>query len=562
MTGQLLMAISIIFGAFLLESEALGNAFLHRNHGKEFTKICNQNDSIRRVLAKVSNHKNCRQIYLSVRKRNSLILSHVKSKDISWLSSFTKLKSLTIRNSKIEQLKIPATLKNLEYLNLSGGSIKEIEIPTNILKIKSIDLSENKIEILPKLDHLTNLRSLNLNNNKIKDISGLGVVKSLMALDLSYNQIIFATGLRHLVNLTHLNLSYNKIGNLKFLSDINRLRSLYFSHNQIEDIKPLSKSISIQRLDLSGNHIKKIKSIHFMKNLKFLNLSDNEIDNIRFLSGLSRLNRVDLSQNNVEDIRILSTIDSLTYLNLSNNNIKFASSLKNIRRLQYVDLRENPLNDLRNLKRHLYRIKEVIVDRPENKINKKPKPEAINSEILYDNSNQTINSAGNKFVFYLKILISFAIIIFLIVFWSLWLIFEKFKFEGWKALIPGYNLYIITIIAKKPTWWCWIWITSFLLIFFDPSLIKWPLVAGLVSLAIFLYSIASFVLQYLAVDKIRQRFKKHWLYSPGLILVPFVFFPILALSNIPRKRRPKRKKRKIIKSSGSEKNKSVEEPKE
>ncbi|MCC3145295.1 DUF5684 domain-containing protein [Halanaerobium sp. Z-7514] len=35
----------------------------------------------------------------------------------------------------------------------------------------------------------------------------------------------------------------------------------------------------------------------------------------------------------------------------------------------------------------------------------------------------------------------------------LWLLFIEAGEKGWKSLIPIYNIYIISKIADKPTWW-------------------------------------------------------------------------------------------------------------
>ena len=37
---------------------------------------------------------------------------------------------------------------------------------------------------------------------------------------------------------------------------------------------------------------------------------------------------------------------------------------------------------------------------------------------------------------------------------GMWKVFEKAGMEGWKGIIPIYNVYLmITEIAKKPAWW-------------------------------------------------------------------------------------------------------------
>lgn len=45
-----------------------------------------------------------------------------------------------------------------------------------------------------------------------------------------------------------------------------------------------------------------------------------------------------------------------------------------------------------------------------------------------------------------------AIIIWLIGVLSLWQVFYKAGYEGWKSIIPVYNIYILTKIAAQPIW--------------------------------------------------------------------------------------------------------------
>jgi len=47
---------------------------------------------------------------------------------------------------------------------------------------------------------------------------------------------------------------------------------------------------------------------------------------------------------------------------------------------------------------------------------------------------------------------SVGIIIFLIYVLSLWQVFYKAGYEGWKSIIPIYNVYILTKIANQPVW--------------------------------------------------------------------------------------------------------------
>ena len=90
-------------------------------------------------------------------------------------------------------------------------------------------------------------------------------------------------------------------------------------------------------------------------------------------------------------------------------------------------------------------------------------------------------------------------IIFILLSFSWWKIFSRSNQSGWKVLIPIFNLFILTKILKKPIWW----IVIYAII---------PIGHIIISL------------------QIAKLFEKKILFAIGLILLPFIFYPVLALS--------------------------------
>ena len=83
---------------------------------------------------------------------------------------------------------------------------------------------------------------------------------------------------------------------------------------------------------------------------------------------------------------------------------------------------------------------------------------------------------------------------------SIWRVYEKAGQPGWASIIPIYNLYILMKIAGKPGWW--------LLLCFIP-----------------LVNIIVLILVYVALA---ENFAKGPGFALGLLLLGFIFFPILA----------------------------------
>jgi ABC-type sulfate transport system permease subunit len=83
---------------------------------------------------------------------------------------------------------------------------------------------------------------------------------------------------------------------------------------------------------------------------------------------------------------------------------------------------------------------------------------------------------------------------------SLWKIFTKANQPGWAAIIPIYNIYVLTQIVGRPAWW--------IVLFIIPCV---NIVVGIM----------------LALD-LAKSFGKDIGFAVGMILLPFIFYPVLA----------------------------------
>ncbi len=110
-------------------------------------------------------------------------------------------------------------------------------------------------------------------------------------------------------------------------------------------------------------------------------------------------------------------------------------------------------------------------------------------------------SEGSTVIFGTTALVLLLIVALMII--SLWKIFEKAGLAGWKSIVPLYNTYCLVIVAKLP-WWCF-------LLFFVPIL-NWLII-------VYVYY------------KLSLSFGKSGFYTVGLLLLPIIFFPILAFGD-------------------------------
>ena len=86
---------------------------------------------------------------------------------------------------------------------------------------------------------------------------------------------------------------------------------------------------------------------------------------------------------------------------------------------------------------------------------------------------------------------------------AMWKIFVKAGKPGWAAIVPIYNLIVLLEIAGRPLWW-------FLL-----------MLIPLVNLVMFII---------VAVD-VARKFGKGIGFAIGMLILPFIFYPMLAWGN-------------------------------
>ena len=86
---------------------------------------------------------------------------------------------------------------------------------------------------------------------------------------------------------------------------------------------------------------------------------------------------------------------------------------------------------------------------------------------------------------------------------SMWKIYVKANEPGWAAIVPIYNIVVLLKIVGKPIWW--------IVLFIIP-----------------LVSLVAAVLIYVSFAK---SFGKSTGFAIGMLLLPFIFIPMLAFSD-------------------------------
>ncbi|MDP9362343.1 MAG: DUF5684 domain-containing protein [Acidobacteriota bacterium] len=95
------------------------------------------------------------------------------------------------------------------------------------------------------------------------------------------------------------------------------------------------------------------------------------------------------------------------------------------------------------------------------------------------------------------------LLIVLLIVISMWKIFVKAGKPGWAAIIPIYNLIVLLEIAGKPIWWFILLLIPFV-----------NVIVGIIMLV-----------------AVARNFGKGVGFAIGMVLLPFIFYPILAFGD-------------------------------
>lgn len=138
-----------------------------------------------------------------------------------------KIKQLTFRGVKMDDLEFLSDLNNLEELNLLFGSYKSLNSVAKLKQLKSIEFSRvrqipnfdflnslenlesiefegmSKMEKMPNLSKLTRLKKIHINNNlRLQDIKSIEKITNLKLIQLSFAENSKAAERKNLIDQT------------------------------------------------------------------------------------------------------------------------------------------------------------------------------------------------------------------------------------------------------------------------------------------------------------------------------------------------------------------------
>ena len=253
----------------------------------------------------------------------SLTLQNYHGGEFGFLAGMTQLATLDLSRSSVSSLALEfiGTLQSIRNLNLESCGITDITSLGTLSSLESLNLNGNKVATIAPLANCTALHKLSLSSNGITDIAAFSSLKSLQELDLSYNTPTTLAPLAQCPNLQVLNLSNCELLDISVLKNCPELTHLTASHNTLTGISGLEACTKLQEVDLSYNKLVSIDELGAIDSITIVNINENDVVSLPPFTENSKLQRFYADHNFLEDVSGLASLPDLNYVTLDYNNI-------------------------------------------------------------------------------------------------------------------------------------------------------------------------------------------------------------------------------------------------
>ena len=268
--------------------------------------------------------------------------------DISDLTRFAGLKTLTIQNATGLDLSVLPQLTTLQTLDLSGTTLptSTLDAIGTLPELKKLVLQSCAVTAINPLVGLSNLEYLDLTNNSVSDLTAITALEHLKDLYLTNNPVKSITYLNSCLELERLHIENCGVSRLSSLAGNTSLQELYASNNEISDISVLSDCVSLSVLDISDNQVKDVSVIANLPELTYFLASHNQIESLpAFDTATCKLVRINVNNNQLTDLSPLKGLPALNYIFADYNQISDISGLEDCPLLTQLNLFDNPVNE-------------------------------------------------------------------------------------------------------------------------------------------------------------------------------------------------------------------------
>ncbi len=268
--------------------------------------------------------------------------------DLSDLTRFSGLQSLTIQNATGMDFSVLSQLTTLKTLDLSGSTLPSsvLEQIGTLPELQKLVLQSCAVTSINTFVGLSNLTYLDLTNNSVSDLTAITALTGLTDLYLTNNPIKSITYLNSCLALERLHIENCGVSRLSSLAGNTALQELYASGNDITDISVLSDCVSLSVIDVSDNQISDVSVLAQLPELTYFLASGNQIKELpAFDVATCKLVRINVNNNQLTDLSPLKGLANLNYIFADYNQISDISGLEDCPLLTQLDLWDNPVKE-------------------------------------------------------------------------------------------------------------------------------------------------------------------------------------------------------------------------
>ena len=264
------------------------------------------------------------------------------------LAHFSYLERLTIPARTLDSLEIIASLRRLQYLDMSGCRFPADALSTlvGLPDLAQLILSDCNLSTIAPLTGAPRLQVLDLSKNAIRNLEPLSDISTLTELHLQHNALTALDALAPLSNLKQLDASFNSLTTIRPLASCGSLTILNVSNNQLTDAEGTSAMPLLEELYLDYNGLTSVETLGGCTNLTKLSISNNRVADLAPLSGLSQLSVFDFSYNSATALPSWPAGSAIRILDGSYNQISSIDSLKDMPNICYIYMDYNALTNI------------------------------------------------------------------------------------------------------------------------------------------------------------------------------------------------------------------------
>jgi Leucine-rich repeat (LRR) protein len=307
--------------------------------------------------------------------REVLTFHDLELGDATFLSAFTRVRTLNLKYSRIKDLTPLSTLLTIQDLDLEKAHVTDLVADKMCLRNGAPAPKRNTMPSAKVLRDVWERRfqlgrgwgeALTAYFKKMVSDTDVMNPSAAQLGELFGEDFVWFDGygiddaapVAHFVALAQLHLCNNALTSLDGIGDLALMRNININDNQIVSLQPLKTAVRLEEIYGGNNRLTSLSGLEHSRGLVRVAFDDNALTDVSALRNAAFLRYLSLSRNKIADLRPLGTLKRLEHLRIFSNACTDLAPLAACERLQVLECFANTglknilaLKDLRDLRR-------------------------------------------------------------------------------------------------------------------------------------------------------------------------------------------------------------------